>query len=463
MLAFRDDSRCLTLTQAKLSRVNSEELVDALLDERMHIPPLPSLSPVKRCLLVLDLNGTLLHRRRTNSGANSHVYVRPYLGAFLRYISHPAAALDVAVWSSARRENVEIMVDRAWTGAGAAKSASGSTDERLGRVRFPDLVFAREDMLLTERQFNHNVRTTKDLRQLWLRLAQLRDQRLRAQEQQQLQQAQYSPAGPSTPAVRSPEVLDHALHGPRDTILLDDSAHKARLQPDNHLSLPTYGAAQLRADANSLISLAPTTTDQSSPQVDEALLAVVGILSELRDGTVDDWMRTGRVWSGPGAQLDPHEMWAHRRIVALPSTATSSSPRSRTSDQTLTNRLLSRPSRFESTLTLDPHEPDPPFAPTDRPTLPAEMPQWFSSPPLVRAWVEHGRRVLSGLGIQAEHECVQAWPGWREGKTDIKGHAKDDVRSSASTHKAKKGTDKSRRLDSSSRRGGAGGGQGLAK
>jgi hypothetical protein len=30
------------------------------------------------------------------------------------------------------------------------------------------------------------------------------------------------------------------------------------------------------------------------------------------------------------------------------------------------------------------------------------------------------------LGIQIVHECVQAWPGWREGKRDILGKAKDD-------------------------------------
>jgi hypothetical protein len=119
----------------------------------MRIPALPSLASAKRCLLVLDLNGTLLHRRRTNSGANTHIYVRPYLGAFLCYISHPAATLDVAVWSSARRANVELMVERAWTGASAGKPGSGSA-EGLGGIHLPNLVFAREDMLLTDRQFS---------------------------------------------------------------------------------------------------------------------------------------------------------------------------------------------------------------------------------------------------------------------------------------------------------------------
>ncbi|CAE6416506.1 unnamed protein product [Rhizoctonia solani] len=407
MIAVKDNSPCTKIVlgfqfheDPALSEDNREELVDAPFDERMQIPALPSLSAAKRCLLVLDLNGTLLHRRRTNSGHTSHIYVRPYLGAFLQYISHPSAFLDVAVWSSARRANVDLMVDSAWTG------------------RKPEIVLAREDMQLTDRQFrrayrrgtfhpDHNVRTTKDLRQLWLRLAQ-------AQAQAQV----HTQSGVTL------------MHGPRDTILLDDSIHKARLQPNNHLALPTYGSEQLRADADALVS--------GSETVDESLIAVVGILSELRVARVpvDDWTRTGRVWAGPGAKLDMREMWDGRiRPCISPAPPPASSSRSLTSltNQTELNRanqagssLSSRlASRVESPVVE--YEPDPPFEPSQHPRIYNEMPQWFTSPPLMRAWVEHGRRVLDGLGIRIEHECVQAWPGWREGKHEIWGRAKDDV------------------------------------
>ncbi|CAE6526764.1 unnamed protein product [Rhizoctonia solani] len=364
-----------------LSEDNREELVDAPFDERMHLPASPSLSAAKRCLLVLDLNGTLLHRRRSNSGYTTHVYARPYLGAFLQYISHLSTSFEVAVWSSARRANVDLMVDHAWTG------------------RKPDIILAREDMQLTDRQFkrafrhgtfhpDHNVRTTKDLRQLWLRLAQVQAQN------------------------------GGVMHGPRDTVLLDDSIHKARLQPNNHLALPTYGAAQLHADADALVS--------GSEPVDESLIAVVGILSELRAARVpvDEWNRTGKVWAGPGARLDMREMWDGR--IQPPVSLLASSTRS----------LSSLPSRAESSLAsrlanqIEPsvgYEPDPPFEPSRQPRIHSEMPQWFSSPPLVRAWIQHGRRVLDGLGIQVEHECVQVWPGWREGKHEIWGKAKDDA------------------------------------
>ncbi|CAE6379289.1 unnamed protein product, partial [Rhizoctonia solani] len=365
---------------AALSEENQEELVDAPSDERMHIPALTSISAAKRCLLVLDLNGTLLHRRRTSSGHSSHVYIRPYLGTFLQYISHPSALLDVAVWSSARRANVDVMVERAWNG------------------KKPDIVLAREDMQLTDRQFrrayrhgtfhpDHNVRTTKDLRQLWLRMAQVHQG-------------------------------NRIIHGPRDTMLLDDSIHKARLQPNNHLALPTYGSAELRADADALVS--------GSETVDESLIAVVGILSELRttNVSVDEWNRTGRIWAGPGARLNMREMWDGRTRPSPPPRSLTSLPgqtESNLAGSSLSARLASR-----ADASVAEYEPDPPFEPSRQPRIYSEMPQWFNSPPLMRAWIEHGRSVLDGLGIQIVHECVQAWPGWREGKRDILGKAKDD-------------------------------------
>ncbi|KAG8745017.1 hypothetical protein FRC10_008991 [Ceratobasidium sp. 414] len=315
------------------------------------------------------------------------------------------------------------MVERAWTGAEATRDPGS-----LGRARFPDLVFAREDMLLTDRQFNHNVRTTKDLRQLWLHLSQMRDEQLRAQAQE----PHPAPNDPvprltelTTRPTRAPDL--HDLHGPHDTILLDDSAHKARLQPNNHLALPTYGAAELRADANAL------TTPIDTPRVDEALLAVVGILSEMRSGRIDGWTRNGRVWSGPGSQFDPLEMWEQRQKGTIPPTPdlvpSGTSARASPPTQSLSKRLISLPGRPKSTLSssLSPHNPDPPFTSSTRLTVLGETPQWFTCPPLVHAWVDHGRRVLAGLGITAEHECVRVWPGWRDGKLEILGRAKDDV------------------------------------
>jgi len=84
----------------------------------------PALS---RKLLVLDLNGTLLHRS-SNRGAPRHptprqegpqprprsVHPRPYLPSFKSYIFHPLNKewLDVMVWSSAQPHNVDDMVEK---------------------------------------------------------------------------------------------------------------------------------------------------------------------------------------------------------------------------------------------------------------------------------------------------------------------------------------------------------------
>lgn len=278
---------------------------------------------------------------------------------------------------------------------------------------------------------DHNVRTTKDLRQLWLRLSQLREEQLR--ELAQRDKLEYLPdPDPGARSIQVNEPSVQELHGPHDTILLDDSMHKARLQPNNHLALPTYGAAELLADANALTSPASASIGAPAPpHVDETLLAVVGILSEMRTGRIDEWTRSGRVWSGPGAQLDPREMWAQRRRSVAPdltSVGAGASVQSTSPPRSLTSRLSALPSHAElQPSILPPHEPDPPFISTRRPTVPGEMPQWFTSPPLMSAWIAHGQRVLRALGIEVEHECVRVWPGWREGKMEIQGRAKDDV------------------------------------
>lgn len=68
----------------------------------------------KRLLLVLDLNGTIV--LRSNSG--STVFFRPYLRAFLHYLSVASrdpkisglSAIEVVIWSSAQPQSVEKVV-----------------------------------------------------------------------------------------------------------------------------------------------------------------------------------------------------------------------------------------------------------------------------------------------------------------------------------------------------------------
>ena len=73
-------------------------------------------SPSKRSnsphemLLVLDLNGTLLHRKRlARAGGHYSITPRPYLASFLDWVFDRRNKLKVMVWSSAKPENVNLI------------------------------------------------------------------------------------------------------------------------------------------------------------------------------------------------------------------------------------------------------------------------------------------------------------------------------------------------------------------
>ena len=100
----------------------------------------------------------------------------------------------------------------------------------------------------------------------------------------------------------------------RDTILLDDSALKAHMQPYNHLIVPEYDAKMRRADLSAIdrarkhassgveeLVQAGPSVDQGAhePCVDQTLLAVVGILDELAmQDNVCSWVRAGGISAG---------------------------------------------------------------------------------------------------------------------------------------------------------------------
>lgn len=83
----------------------------------------------KRRLLVLDINGTLLDRlsaktAKASSSANivhefsvkkRKIYLRPYLDTFLTQLNS-WENFDVAIWTSAKRENAQRIVDNIFDG-----------------------------------------------------------------------------------------------------------------------------------------------------------------------------------------------------------------------------------------------------------------------------------------------------------------------------------------------------------
>jgi hypothetical protein len=147
----------------------------------------------RRILLVLDLNGTLLYRpikRRP-----FHFVERPYASHFLGYCLD---TFHVAIWSSARPDNVGKMVDQLLGSAQRARCV---------------VVWARDKFGLSPANYDARVQCYKRLQHLW-----------------------------DDPAVRASH--PDASHGGRwdqsNTVLVDDSPEKGRSEPFNILPIPEF-------------------------------------------------------------------------------------------------------------------------------------------------------------------------------------------------------------------------------
>lgn len=182
-----------------------------------------------RKLLILDLNGTLLirsqhSRARAKDGYGGihtssaprlrAVQPRPYIPAFRAYLFAPETQewLDTMVWSSAQPHSVADMVDRVF----------GNLKSELVAV------WDRKSLGLTKEDYHRKALTTKDLTKPWTLL----------------------PLGTSSADIAVPSEADctaeqaglapSIVHSAMTTLLLDDSPHKARLQPYNHVCIPEY-------------------------------------------------------------------------------------------------------------------------------------------------------------------------------------------------------------------------------
>ncbi|KAI9593301.1 HAD-like domain-containing protein [Syncephalis fuscata] len=134
-------------------------------------------------LLVLDLNGTLIHRTKSKQ-----FYARPHLGEFLgRVIQHYA----VLIWSSARPENVQLMARHCFQQYDRhqqkqqkhdVKKETTSTDASIdyrnklwlnelpGQIRYQDYLAAlwdRRAFGFTPQEYSGNPVTVKDLQRIW--------------------------------------------------------------------------------------------------------------------------------------------------------------------------------------------------------------------------------------------------------------------------------------------------------
>ncbi|ROT40823.1 HAD-like protein [Sodiomyces alkalinus F11] len=161
----------------------------------------PSLLPRPRAILVvMDLNGTLLFRPDRRQ---SHKFIeRPFARDFMRYA---ISTFRVAVWSSARPQNVATMCAQLLGGTDSAHH------KRLVAV------WGRDKFGLCPEDYSQRVQCYKRLARLW-----------------------------ADPAVQAshPDAARGGAWDQSNTVLVDDSLEKARSEPFNLLRIPEFSGGE---------------------------------------------------------------------------------------------------------------------------------------------------------------------------------------------------------------------------
>lgn len=152
--------------------------------------PFPSPQP-RPLLVIIDLNGTLVHRPSRRSNPTSF-QPRPHASPFLHYV---ITTFTTMIWSSAKPENVHSMTDRLLDPADRASLLA---------------LWGREAFGFTEKDYNDRVQCYKRLSRVW-----------------------------QDPAVRGSHPMGQ-VWDQTNTVLIDDSAEKARSEPHNLIEIPEF-------------------------------------------------------------------------------------------------------------------------------------------------------------------------------------------------------------------------------
>ncbi|TWU77568.1 hypothetical protein ED733_007659 [Metarhizium rileyi] len=157
------------------------------------LSPPTTLPKPRRILVILDLNGTLLYRPSRNHP--SKFIERPHARAFLRYCLE---TFHLAIWSSARPQNVTNMVAQLLTPEQSEKCV---------------LIWARDRFGLSQQDYDARVQVYKRLSLVW-----------------------------DNPQVKAahPDARRGGLWDQSNTVLVDDSREKGRSEPYNILPIPEF-------------------------------------------------------------------------------------------------------------------------------------------------------------------------------------------------------------------------------
>jgi len=208
-------------------------------------------------------------------------------------------------------------------------------------------VWARDTLGLSKQDFSRKVQTVKDLNILWRDLPE--------------------------------QVLETERYSALNTVLLDDSALKAHLQPYNHLPLPEYDAALRKNDLAAIEEIHRHKRAPREPQqfrFDPSLLAVIGVLDELsRQDSVCAWIHADGLWAGfkdrmGGDSTAPGSDFMARSGAIVP--------------------IKKKPSWRDKKKNSMSEDPSP-------------SPVWFSNKLCFEHWVARGTEAAEKLGIVIHH------------------------------------------------------------
>ncbi|KAH6655062.1 HAD-like domain-containing protein [Truncatella angustata] len=157
----------------------------ALAPSRLDVP--------RNILVIIDLNGTLLHR--PNHKKTKTFVERPFARNFLDYCLR---TFTVGVWSSAKPDNVRGMMPQLLSPQEQAKLVT---------------IWGRDTLGLSPADYNQRVQVYKRLESVW------NDPKV---------------------AASHPEACDGKRWDQTNTVLIDDSKEKARSQPFNIILLPEF-------------------------------------------------------------------------------------------------------------------------------------------------------------------------------------------------------------------------------
>ncbi|GBB83370.1 hypothetical protein RclHR1_01010011 [Rhizophagus clarus] len=163
----------------------------------LNVTSIPSIILVQPSpkLIILDLNGTLVFRKKTKK--TRKVTLRPFLKEFIDYLFTDGNFL-VMVWTTARPENTKIMVDLIFE----------NQKEKLIAI------WSRDKFGLSKREYERHTVPFKDLDMVWNYF-----------------NSQIANGNLSKNTLKNSSEL--STLDPTNTVLIDDSRFKTQLQPFN--------------------------------------------------------------------------------------------------------------------------------------------------------------------------------------------------------------------------------------